>query len=196
MKKSRRLMLWFESLEPRVLDMLNGPFTSKLRPWVDQHDLFSFAREPLARGLAFGLFCSLIPGPLQIIGTVIACTLWRGNIIAGAVATFISNPITIVPIYLLAYQIGTLILPDAGAAAPSLAGLASHTFGTSEWFTAIGQMLQSMGWPLVLGLMILGLNMAALAYAMVQVFWLWPVHQRQIRMKRAAARQKKLLPKP
>jgi hypothetical protein len=46
--------------------------------------------------------------------------------------------------------------------------------------------LQSLGWPLVVGLPVLGLLLAGLGYAMVQIGWLWPVYKRHRTIKRKA----------
>ena len=181
--KSHPLKHWFRTLEPKLLAMMNGPAISKFKPWIDKHDIFSFTREPLARGLAFGLFCSLIPGPFQMPATLLACILWRGNIVAGFGATLLSNPITIVPLYLLAYQIGSFFLPTDAALVP-LSGITTAHFGSTDWFMAVSTWLQSLGWPLVIGLLILGINLAGLGYALVQIAWLWPVHRRKVRMNR------------
>ena len=102
---------WFRQLEPRVIASLKGPMFDRIKPWLDQHDVFNFNRRPLALGVTFGIFCGLIPGPLQVFGTLILCACFRGNIIAGAVATVYTNPLTIVPLYLLAFHIGQTILP-------------------------------------------------------------------------------------
>jgi uncharacterized protein len=166
-----------------VLAMMNGPLLIRIKPWADKHNIFSFVREPLARGLAFGLFCSLIPGPLQMLGALAACVLWRGNIVAGFGATLISNPFTIVPLYIAAFHIGAFILPGK-VVLPSLSSITTANFGSADWYLAISNWLQSLGWPLVVGLPILGLLLGGLGYAVVQIVWLWPVYKRQRSMKR------------
>ena len=159
--------------------MMQSPVFVRIRPWIDKHDLFSFVREPLASGLAFRLFCSLIPGPLQMLGTLAACAAWRGNIIAGFAATVVSNPITIVPLYVVAFQIGSFVLPGEQVLVP----IGQIDFSSAGWMLALSQWVQSLGWPLVVGLPILGLAMGALAYVVVQALWLWPVCLRFRRMK-------------
>jgi uncharacterized protein len=165
--KSRRLRQWFLALEPRVLKMMNSPLLIKIKPWADKHDIFSFVREPLARGLAFGLFCSLIPGPLQMLGALAACVFWRGNIVAGFCATLVSNPLTILPLYIAAFKIGAFILPGQ-VTLPPVSSIANASFG----------------WPLVVGLPVLGLLLAGFGYAIVQIAWLWPVYMRRRTIKR------------
>ena len=70
-----------------------------------------FPAQPLARGLAVGLLCGLIPGPLQIAATIVLCSLLRANVVLGVATTFYTNPLTIVPLYALAFQIGSALLP-------------------------------------------------------------------------------------
>ena len=183
--KSRRLRQWFLNLEPRVLAMMNGPGLRRIKPWADKHDIFSFTREPLARGLAFGLFCCLIPGPLQMLGALAACVVWRGNIVAGFCATLISNPLTILPLYIAAFNIGALILPGQ-VTLPSVSSISNASFGTADWYLAMSTWLHSLGWPLVAGLPVLGLLLAGLGYVIVQAVWLWPVYLRHRAMKRKA----------
>jgi len=65
----------------------------------------------IARGIAAGAFSGLFPFfGLQIIIAVALCVPLRGNKIAAAAATWISNPFTYVPIYLFNLQVGQWIL--------------------------------------------------------------------------------------
>ena len=66
------LRRWLRGLEPRVRGQLERPWLLRLQPWLEQRALFRFQRQPLARGVAAGMFCGLIPGPLQLPGTLLA----------------------------------------------------------------------------------------------------------------------------
>jgi uncharacterized protein (DUF2062 family) len=180
MNHARRFRFWLRHLEPRVLDGLKNRWLIGLRPWLDKHDVFSFTREPLARGVAIGILCGLIPGPLQILGSLGLCAWWRGNAIAAAVATAYTNPLTIVPLYWLAFQVGAFLMPGQQTLPPFVppqGGVAAWAVGLGEWMTALG-------WPLLLGLPVLAFVLAANAYALVQVFFLLPVVRRARRMRR------------
>jgi hypothetical protein len=76
--------------------------------------LWHLNRRSAAGGVAVGLFCGLIPGPLQMLGAAIVCLVARVNLPVAFVSTLYTNPFTIVPLYLLAYEIGQFVL---GAAA-------------------------------------------------------------------------------
>jgi uncharacterized protein len=175
MNFGQRIRKKLRSLEPRVLAEFERPGLAWAKPWLDGHDVFSFNRNPLAMGIAIGLFCGLIPGPLQILGAMFFCSFLRGNIIAAAVATFYTNPFTIVPLYALAFEIGSLVMPGKQALPPW-----NHDVGA---FAALAEWVKAMGWPLVIGLPTMGLLFALWGYAITQILWLRPVIARAKRMR-------------
>ena len=173
----RNLRRWLRHLEPRVLASMNGPLLSRLRPWLDDKDVLSFHRNPLALGVAIGMFCGLIPGPLQLAGSLLLCVWLRANVIAAAVATFYTNPLTIIPLYMLAFQIGHWVLPaDAYADSATFAGV--------NWSQGVLEGLSSLGMPLLVGLPTMGLMFAGTAYLLVQLVCLLPVFERLRRMRK------------
>jgi len=173
-----KLRAWLRGLEPRVLAEFDRPSLAWLRPWLDRHDVFSFTREPLARGLAFGILCGTVPGPVQVMGTAFLCILFRGNIIAGVMASVWTNPLTIVPIYMLAFSLGAWILPGEHAM-PVWNG----SVGGEGFLAAVGEWIRAMGWPLVVGLGSLGSLLAVNVYALTQIAFLLPVWRRLRRMR-------------
>ncbi|WP_228060538.1 MULTISPECIES: DUF2062 domain-containing protein [unclassified Coleofasciculus] len=67
--------------------------------------------EVIARGLACGVFAGLFPlfGIQTIIGVLLAIPL-RGNKIMAVAGTWVSNPLTYVPIYAFNFHVGRLLL--------------------------------------------------------------------------------------
>jgi len=67
--------------------------------------------EYIARGLGIGVFAGLFPifGLQTIVGVALA-TLFRGHKIAAAAGTWISNPLTYLPIYAVNFQVGQWFL--------------------------------------------------------------------------------------
>ncbi len=67
--------------------------------------------EYIARGLAVGVFAGLFPifGLQTIVGVALA-TLVQGHKIAAAAGTWVSNPLTYLPIYAINFQVGQWLL--------------------------------------------------------------------------------------
>ena len=72
-----------------------------------------------ARGLAIGVFCGCFPlfGLQTIVGIGLA-SLFRGNHLFAISGTWISNPFTYLPLYLLNYKVGAAILFDGQIVSP------------------------------------------------------------------------------
>jgi len=138
--------------------------------------LWHLNRRSTAGGVAAGLFCGLIPGPLQMVAAGIAAVVFRFNLPVALATTLYSNPFTIVPLYLLAYHYGALVLgATAGHEAPlppdwSLA----HPLASAR---AYGRWIVDLGAPLGFGLLLLATTLAAAGYVLVRV--LWSIHLRR-----------------
>ncbi len=87
--------------------------------------------QAIARGAAAGVFAGSFPllGFQTIIGVAIAALI-RGNKIMAAVSTWISNPLTYVPIFALNFQVGRWLLR-----LPSDIIIPSSAAGMNEWMS-------------------------------------------------------------
>ncbi len=131
--------------------------------WFNSPYLWHLHRRSVAGGVALGLFCGLIPGPLQMISAALLAVLFRVNLPVALFATLYTNPFTIVPLYLLAYRIGMWVegspLPDVPHAFPSL-----HADGLWGWLAGLGK-------PLLIGLPLLATSLAMTGYFAVLFVW-------------------------
>lgn len=132
--------------------------------------LWHLNRRSAAGGVAVGLFCGLIPGPLQMLGAAVACLVLRVNLPVAVVATLYTNPFTIVPLYLLAYKIGSFALGASGGtpAAPPPDWDWTALMASAE---AIGRWMMGLGAPLAVGVFLLASLLAALGYFAVRIAW-------------------------
>lgn len=148
--------------------------------------LWHLNRRSVAGGVAAGLFCGLIPGPLQMLGAGIAAMLFRVNLPIAVLTTLYTNPITIVPLYLIAYKIGATVLGAARGTPPE---------PPPEWvWSQIGASVEAyaqwalgLGAPLALGVFLLAVLLATCGYVVVRV--LWSVY---LRMACAARRRRRM----
>jgi uncharacterized protein (DUF2062 family) len=77
---------------------------------IHSPNYWHFNRGSLARAAAIGLFCSLMPVPFQMLLSAAISLIFRANIFIAVVLVWISNPITIPPIFYFCYRIGRWLL--------------------------------------------------------------------------------------
>ncbi|MEA5511630.1 DUF2062 domain-containing protein [Crocosphaera sp. UHCC 0190] len=67
--------------------------------------------KSISRGLAFGVFAGCFPlFGLQTLMGVLLAAIFRGNKLTAAAGTWVSNPLTYVPIFAFNYKVGELLL--------------------------------------------------------------------------------------
>lgn len=137
--------------------------------WLQQPNLWHLNRRSVAGGVAVGLFCGLIPGPLQMLGASFLAVWLRVNLPVAMFTTLYTNPFTIVPLYLLAYEIGAAVSGvHNGLEAAKLAFPALHWSG---WVSELWQWLAQLGKPLLIGLPLLAIGLALAGYVAVRLLW-------------------------
>ncbi|HZX32039.1 MAG TPA: DUF2062 domain-containing protein [Rhodocyclaceae bacterium] len=130
--------------------------------------LWHLNRHSAAGAVAAGLFCGLIPGPFQMLGAAICAVAFRVNLALALFTTLYTNPFTIVPLYVVAYEIGRFVTADSGGfvAPPDFDGshLANWTRAMVAWMIGIGR-------PLGIGLVVLAAALAVAGYVAVKAAW-------------------------
>ena len=130
--------------------------------------LWHLNRHSAAGAVAAGLFCGLIPGPLQMLGAAICALIFRVNLPLAMFVTLYTNPFTIVPLYLVAYQIGRLATGDsAGFVEPPAFEMTRFI----AWTEAMQQWMLGVGKPLGIGLVLLAIMLAAIGYVVTKAAW-------------------------
>lgn len=157
-------------------------------PWLQHHNLWHLHRRSAAGGVAAGLFAGLVPGsnPVQFAVAALLAIVFRVNLPVAAIVTLYSNPFTIVPLYFTAFKLGQLVMLQGGEQLPPLA-FDLEGRGFREWIPTALTWLTSVGKPLVVGLPLLALLLAAIGYFTVDQ--LWRLHVRcawRSRRRRAA----------
>jgi uncharacterized protein (DUF2062 family) len=130
--------------------------------------LWHLHRRSVASGVALGLFAGLIPGPLQMIGAALLSVIFRANLPVAVITTLYTNPLTIVPLYALAYAYGAFLLGQSGAR-PANFELPDMNWG--NWMDVLPQWFVSLGKPFAIGLPALALTLAILGYIIVRILW-------------------------
>jgi len=133
------------------------------------HDpnLFHMNRRSVSGAFAAGLFWAMIPMPVQMVAATLTAILVRINLPISVALVWISNPITMPPIFYFNYLVGTWFL---GAPAeveefqPSL-----------DWIAA---KLDAIWVPLYFGSVVVGIVCGVLGYGAIRAYWRWHVINR------------------
>jgi uncharacterized protein (DUF2062 family) len=134
-----------------------------LRPfeYILSHPVyFSTSRRSVGGGLWVGLFIGLLPIPGQTILAVLSALWLRVNIPIAAITVWVSNPITFVPIFYLAYRIGAVVLD-----------IPTEPFPADLSWQWVSEEVALRWKPLALGSLIMAVSVSSTTYLVVSAIW-------------------------
>ena len=161
---------FFRKYLPSAADVRANRLVAMFGSLLHHPNLWHLNRDSVAGAVAIGLFAGLVPGPLQMLTALALAIPLRRNLPVALLMTLYTNPFTIVPLYLLAYGYGTLLLGGGDARPP----IAPFEMDWSQFFDSMVRLADwtlALGKPLAVGLVALGLTLAALGYLLVQLGW-------------------------
>lgn len=177
----------------RVLNRVPVPLPARWRQrfWTGARRVLQLddAPESLALGIALGLFIAFTPTVgIQMLLVLVIHTICRANRLAGIAMVWISNPITLVPIYWGDYQVGRVILGREPIAYQEFARLFQfESKGFIEQFQEflrhLGPVFADVAIPLFTGGAIVGLLLALPSYPLT----LWLVRHERAGQERLRA---------
>ena len=133
--------------------------------------LFHFDKESVPRGIAIGLFAALIPIlPFQTILAILVCIILRGNIAVAFAISWVSNPITILPLMYATYALGNWILGQTGTETNfheinwKVDSLHNLWVSFSIWFSQFGV-------AFFIGLPFIAIGSACIGYIITKLIW-------------------------
>jgi uncharacterized protein len=165
---------WFPAYESvrghRALEMLG--------PRLRAPDLWHLNRRSVAGAFAVGLFLAFLPIPMQML-LAAAVAIWlRVNLPISVLLVWVSNPLTMPPIFYTAYTIGRWILNEPRRS--------FRVEWSMEWFTSD---FLTIWKPLLTGSLLLAVVASALGYIAIRLlWWLSVVERMKIRQARLRRR--------
>lgn len=145
--------------QPALDAIRDHPLCVRYAAWLRHPGLWYFNRRSVPAAVAIGLFSGLVPGPFQMLVALLIAVPLRKNIPVALVTTFYTNPLTIVPLYVIAYAYGHFLM---GTSVPNVHIDPLHM----HWSELV-----ALGKPLALGLCALAFTLAAIGYAAVEIAW-------------------------
>jgi uncharacterized protein (DUF2062 family) len=155
---------------PDVDSVRSNRWLAPFGGWLHHPNLWCLNRRSVPGAVAIGLFCGLIPGPLQMLGALLLAVPLRKNIPVALLCTLYTNPFTIVPLYLLALGYGQVLLgatQSGGPLEPFLwdwGDIGGSLRGFGAWTMALGR-------PLAVGLVALASTLAVVGYFVTELGW-------------------------
>jgi|SRR5262245_40258950 len=174
---------YFRKYLPSHESVRNHRYFGKLGRFLHHPNLWHLNRHSVSGGVAVGLFCGLIPGPFQMLGAALAAIPLKVNLPVALATTLYTNPFTIVPLYVIAYWMGSLVTGHDGPMAdpPDFSWTQ-----IGEWVHALLNWTLALGKPLAIGLLMLAASLAVLGWIAVQIAWrAWVMIQWRRRKARA-----------
>lgn len=138
-------------------------------PMLHHPNLWHLNRHSVAGSVAVGLFTGLIPGPVQMLLAAIFAVVFRVNLPVAVFTTLYSNPLTFIPLYLVAYKIGAFITGKSNSMHNLHAEFQAESL--ADWLPAFFQWISSLGAPLLVGVPILGAILSFCGYFGVRGLW-------------------------
>ncbi|MCP4596693.1 DUF2062 domain-containing protein [Neptuniibacter sp.] len=158
---------------PRKLIKKYMPDEEKLKQhkhlsWLGSHihepNLWHLNRKSVSRAFLVGLFCAFLPIPFQMLVAAVLAIIIRSNLPISIGLVWITNPLTMPPIFYFSYLVGDFLIGDPNQ---------SIQFEmTMEWLSGS---LSLIWWPLLFGSVICGVVFGIAGYFSVQGFWAWHV---------------------
>ncbi len=134
---------------------------------IHQPYLWHMNRNSVAKAFAIGLFCMWLPIPLQTVVAALLAIYYRAHLPLSVALVFITNPVTIPPMFYFAYKLGGMIL-----------GIDPQTVSMNlgwHWFTTtLGQIWK----PLLFGCFMLGIISSAVGYFTIHSIWRQSIRRR------------------
>lgn len=164
---------------PSAAKIKQMPSLQFLGTLLHDPNLFHLNRHSVSVAVFIGILVAFLPILGQMPLAALLALLLRANLPIAVLLCWITNPVTIPPIFFLTYEIGRWILQM-----PSL----TFTMQLSwEWFAGEFQLIWK---PLLLGSVLTGIILACLGYLTMQAFWYWHVMHHWEKRKQARCLKK------
>ncbi|MCF7821504.1 MAG: DUF2062 domain-containing protein [Mariprofundaceae bacterium] len=130
------------------------------------HDpnLWHLNRHSVAKAFAVGLFFAWVPVPFQMVLAAGGAILFHANLPLSVVLVWLTNPVTMAPMFYAAYKLGALLL-----------GEKLQHFDMELSFAWLQHEMGLIWEPFLLGCFVIGSVSALLGYCGIQLSWRWMV---------------------
>ena len=160
---------------------------NKIDAFLEKYNLpkayLAVNRRMITRGVAVGLFWGFIPMPMQMLAVMATTPFFRFNVPIAISMVWLSNPITMPPMYYIEYLTGNFLLGREGIEDIEL---------TMSWFT---EHFDEILVPLYVGTSFYSIVVTGIIYVVLNRLWVNSVHTEK-RERKHNRKKKELSKKP
>ncbi len=132
----------------------------QLGPRLQEPDLWHINRKSCSGAAALGMFCAFVPVPFQMLVAAVGAILFRYNILVAVPMVWVSNPVTMPPLFYFCYRVGA-----------SLLGVEFGDLNFELSFEWMMSGLLEIWQPFLLGCLVVGLICSFITFGIVRLFW-------------------------
>ena len=150
----------FRKFLPHPDVIMKNRWIQKLGPRLQEPSLWHINRRSCSLAVALGVFCAFIPVPFQMVIAAVGAIWLRVNILIAVPTVWISNPVTMPPMFYFCYLVGAEIMQ-----------IPPEPF---EFELSFGWLLSELAeiWqPFLLGCLMVGSVLALASFILVRVLW-------------------------
>lgn len=163
-----------KKIMPHPSRITDNRIIKKLGPQLQDPGIWHINRRSISGAIAVGLFCAAMPVPFQMLLAALGAILFRVNILLAVPTVWVSNPLTIPPMFYFSYQVGVLILGTTSTGE-------FHFELTFEW---LATELQLIWQPFLLGCFVVASCLSFIGYLTVRLLWRYLIWQQIKRRKK------------
>lgn len=149
-----------QKLFPTPEQVRQNKSLSFLAPLMGKANLWHLNRRSVAQAFFIGIFCAFIPMPFQMALAALMAFYFNSNLPISVGLVWISNPVTMPPLFYATYSLGAYILD-----------IPAREFSSDMSLDSLLSQLNDIWLPLYLGSILAGLVLASLSYAGMRILW-------------------------
>jgi uncharacterized protein (DUF2062 family) len=155
---------------PKPDDLKNHKHLGWLGKHLHDASLWNFNRKSISKAFAVGLFFAFIPVPFQMLLAAPAAVIFTANLPLSIALVWITNPITMPPIYYGCYKLGAWILGVQ---------IESDFVMSLEY---VWQVFDTIWQPFLLGCLIVSVVTSFIGYFGVQLIYRYRIYRRMSKL--------------
>ncbi|MEM6999692.1 MAG: DUF2062 domain-containing protein [Pseudomonadota bacterium] len=152
---------------PTPAELRENRFLKPVAHMLHVDEIWHMNRRSVSGAVFIGLFSAFMPVPFQMVVAAFLAIISRCNLPIAVALVWITNPVTIPPMFYFAYRLGAWLLE-----------MELSTQDIEISLTWLWHNFGAIGWPLLFGSLVCGWCAGVTGFVLTRVIWRWRVLRR------------------